>query len=133
MIGRYTQIRKSQIKNCNKCQGQITFVKNRNDKWFAVDVVYLPGSREPHYKHSAGAHNNMIPWHRCLPVRDFTGEQLVKQAYRLGSCIARRALIEFRADPNIDQTRLCRIMERNNARIVRRLATLPEASKAWVR
>lgn len=130
MRGRYTQIHQSQIRHCNKCGREICFVQNRNGKWFAVDVVYP--QRVPSYKHSAGAYNNMIPWHRCLPQRDLEGERLVKQAQRLSACIARHALSQYRADPNVDQTRLCQVMERNDARIARRTASLPAASRAYV-
>jgi hypothetical protein len=134
MHGRYTQIHKSQIKKCNKCGSQICFVQNRNGKWFPVDVVY-PGTgsvRHPAYKHSAGAYNNMIPWHRCLPQRDFAGEELVKQAQRCMTKIAMAALREYRANPDADQSRITAVYERIAARIQRRMALLPEASRPYV-
>lgn len=135
MRGRYTRINKRQIKTCNKCQAEIFFVQNRNGKWFPVDVLY-PGEGEhryPAYKHSAGAYNNMIPWHTCRPLRDYVGERLVKQAQSLGLCIATRALQEFLANPDTDQSRLVNLTIRNNTRIERRLQALPETSRAWVR
>lgn len=51
-------------------------------------LFYHPGISGPAYKHSAGAYRNMIPWHVCAPVRDFAGEQLVKQAQRCALRIA---------------------------------------------
>jgi hypothetical protein len=134
MHGRYTRIHPKQIKACNKCGQQIFFVQNRNDKWFPVDVVY-PGTGEhryPAYKHSAGAYNNMIPWHRCLPRRDFAGEELVKQAQRCMARLAMSALREYRANPDVDQSRLTEAYTRMNARIQRRMALLPDASKPYV-
>lgn len=131
MRGSYTEIGKNQIKHCNKCGREICFVKNRFDKWFPVDVVYP--QRRPAYKHSAGAHKNMIPWHVCLPQRDFEGERLAQQAARLSQRLAHTALLAFRKDPDADQSRLLAVMEHSDARLKRRLTALPEASRAHMR
>lgn len=134
MHGRYTRIHKSQIKACNKCGAEICFVQNRNGKWFPVNVVY-PGEgvhRYPAYKHSAGAYNNMIPWHVCLPQRDFEGERLVKQAAQCALQIALVARDLYRSNPDADQSRLEGVQMRMQARIQRRVAALPEASRAYV-
>jgi hypothetical protein len=135
MHGRYTEINPKQIKACDKCGAQVFFVQNRFGKRFPVDVVY-PGTgehRHPAYKHSAGAYKNMIPWHRCLPRRDFAGEELVKQAQRCMAKLATAALREYRANPDVDHTRVTAVYERIGARIQRRIALLPDASKPYVR
>jgi hypothetical protein len=134
MRGSYTSIDPKQIKNCNQCGQQIFFVQNRNGKWFPVDVVY-PGTGQrcdPAYKHSAGAYKNMIPWHVCLPRRDFAGEELVKQAQRCMARLATFALQEYRANPDADQSRLTAAFARMTARVQRRMAQLPDASKPYV-
>lgn len=134
MRGSYTQIHPKQIKKCNKCGRQIVFVQNRNGKWFPVDVVY-PGTGDRHYpayKHSAGAHKNMIPWHVCLPQRDFAGEDLVRQAQRCSLRLAQAALALYRRDPDADQSRLTAVQERMVTRTQRRISALPEVSKRYV-
>lgn len=130
---RYTSIRKDQIRKCRTCGEEIFFVKNRHGKWFAVDVVYHPGISGPTYKHNGGAYNNMTPWHTCRPQRDFWGEHLVNQAARAALKIAQMALTLYREDPQADQTRLNEIQIRMQARIARRMAALPEGSRAYVR
>ena len=131
MRGSYTEINKNQIKHCDKCRREIFFVQNRHGKWFAVDVVYP--QRRPAYKHSAGAYNNMIPWHVCLPQRDFEGERLAQQAARLSQRLAHTALLAFRKDPDADQSRLLAVMEHSAKRLQRRMETLPEASRPYLR
>jgi hypothetical protein len=133
MHGKYTRISKGQIKRCNKCDAEICFVQNRNDKWFPVNVVY-PGEgmhRYPAYKHSAGAYNNMIPWHVCQPKHDYFAEQLVRESRTLSFRLAKRALEEFRKNPNTDQTKLTRVWQHVEQRTQRRFSALPEVSKRY--
>jgi hypothetical protein len=66
--------------SCSKCGAPIAFHKNRNGKWFPVDVFFFNG-REV-YRTGYGNYHNMTMWHVCreqlpepTPVQDQTEYQ----------------------------------------------------------
>jgi hypothetical protein len=61
-------VKKSQLRTCNKCKAQITFVQNRNGKYFAVDVFCFQGGLV--YKSNMGAYGNLTPWHKCHTITE---------------------------------------------------------------
>lgn len=130
---RYGTVRQSQVRQCRDCQADIFFVKNRNDKWFAVDVYYDQRFRSLVYRHSGGAYNNLTPWHQCKGKRDYQLESLVCQAQLCIRTLCLNYLAARRENPSlINDERWARVMERANNRAIRRIALLPEGSKAWL-
>lgn len=129
----YTSIRRSQVKQCRDCGADIFFVKNRNDRWFAVDTYYDARFKSMVYRHNGGAHNNLTPWHQCKGKRDFNLELLVYQANACVRNLCINYLKARRENPALmNDVRWARVMERANNRAVRRVALLPEGSKAWL-
>lgn len=53
---------------CKECGATIGFVKNRNGRWFPVDIVYNPHDPDgDYYRTGMGNHGNFTPWHKCNP------------------------------------------------------------------
>lgn len=63
-------VSKRAVKQCNRCSGTITFIKNRDQRFYAVDVFWHPSTNSFVYRSGIGAHGNLTPWHRCPPKRE---------------------------------------------------------------
>lgn len=63
-MAKLIQVRRSEVKTCEKCGYQIAFHKNRNGKSYPVEVEYHE-SLGPVYRSGIGAYGNLTPWHDC--------------------------------------------------------------------